>query len=247
VRPAGRRAPGPRPGAAGLAPPEHAFVPSQHALRFANGFPSAPALSWSLGAVQVGVGDVADGVCGGMVFAALDHWRAGLPPPSDPAPPAPGSPLYRYLVRRLIDSWDLPVGPLVYLGLMSPLLGDGDRVVGPLSLRGRSRRTRDEWSRIRAVLDQGHPCPLGLVKVRSADPRLLGRNHQVLAYGYEAASGRARLAVYDPNQGADDDVTLDIDLEASPVVAQLVPEVSAEREVFALFAVRYRWKSPPAR
>jgi len=37
-----------------------------------------------------------------MVFAALDYWYAGIVPPS--AQPAPKTPLYKFLVQRIIDS-----------------------------------------------------------------------------------------------------------------------------------------------
>jgi len=49
------------------------------------------------------VGNASAGLCGGMVFAALDYWYAGIVPPS--AQPAPKTPLYKFLVQRIIDSW----------------------------------------------------------------------------------------------------------------------------------------------
>ena len=108
-----------------------------------------------------------------------------LPPPETTPPPA-GTPLFSYLVRRLIDCWDLPGGPLTYLNLMNPLYPDGDdrrRAVqqctaGPGGLA-------KEWPAVQASLDAGRPCPLGLVKLVSANPLDIGNNHQVLAYGYD--------------------------------------------------------------
>ena len=71
------------------------------------------------------MGSAANGLCGGMVFAALDHFTAGRPIPSVDRPEA-GTPLYEFIASRLIDSFDLPTGPLKYLDYMSP--GRRDRV-----------------------------------------------------------------------------------------------------------------------
>jgi len=130
-----------------------------------------------------------------MVFAALDYWHADRLPPA--VQPAPGTPLYRFVVRRLIESWHIPVAVAgYYRGMLS---SDAD-----LARRTISR----QWPRIRALLDDGQPAPLALVTVDSASPLLLGRNHQVLAYGYEVHGPEVTLAVYDPNSGPDDGVVI---------------------------------------
>ena len=106
-----------------------------------------------------------------MVFAALDYWQAGRLPPA--VQPAPGSPLYRFVVRRLIESWHIPAGVAgYYRGMLSS------------DARLARRTISRQWPRIRAVLDDRQPAPLALVTVASANPLLIGRNHQVLAYGY---------------------------------------------------------------
>jgi hypothetical protein len=114
-----------------------------------------------------------------MVFTALDYWQQGLPPPAACEPPAPGTRLFRYLVRRLIDSWHLPAGPLAYYARMAPLASLGGRG----GLVERRLAVARQWPSIKASLDAGWPCPLGLVRVQSANPLLLGQNHQVLASG----------------------------------------------------------------
>jgi hypothetical protein len=91
-------------------------------------------------------------------------------PLRDSTPPAEGTPLFRYLVDRLFDSFDLPFGPTRYLELMSPALPEGDGLLTHLGIgpHGRTWRTiREEWPRIRADLDGGHPSPPGLVRVKS--------------------------------------------------------------------------------
>jgi len=130
-----------------------------------------------------------------MVFAALDYWQAGRLPPA--VQPAPGSPLFRFIVRRLIESWRIPAGVAgYYRGMLS-------------SDASLARRTVSrQWPRIRALLDKRQPAPLALVTMASASPLQLGRNHQVLAYGYSLDGPDVTLAVYDPNSGPDDRVVI---------------------------------------
>src|SRR6185437_8999559 len=56
------------------------FVPSQDAFAFTNSWPSAPAVTVQTPFGQVGIGNADNGLCGGMVFAALDYWHAGKTP-----------------------------------------------------------------------------------------------------------------------------------------------------------------------
>jgi hypothetical protein len=48
------------------------------------------------------------GLCGGMASAALDYFLSCIPIPSTPSVPLLGSPLYNYLLRRLLDSLGRP-------------------------------------------------------------------------------------------------------------------------------------------
>jgi hypothetical protein len=224
------------------------FVPSVNGLHFDNAFGDQPAVSVDLKVMTLHVGNAADGLCGGMVFTALDYWSQGLLPPTDTSPPEPGTALFGYLVRRLVDSWALPQGPLRYLALMSPLYRDGNTGVGGLTVPGRAwRMVTREWPAVRATLDGGRPCPLGLVRVRSADPRDLGKNHQVLAYRYRLSGSALRLAVYDPNQSDRDDVALTLDLghPTEPTLVTIGPDGS--EPVLCFFKVGYRAMSPPPR
>jgi hypothetical protein len=185
------------------------FLPSRDGFTFSNDWPSEPAIT----AGPVGIGNAARGLCGGMVFAALDYWHAGLAPPQ--ARPAPGSPLYRFIVRRLIDSWHLPAGVARYYLWMN--LPDADRITAVPGLRSvtvpgvTARTVEQQWLRVRTLLDGGQPAPLGVVTMASARPWLLGRNHQVLAYGYEVSGPEVLVRVYDPNSGPSDDVALRFD------------------------------------
>jgi hypothetical protein len=174
------------------------FTPSSNGLQFVNSWPDEPAIEVDVpGLGRVGIGNASNGLCGGMVFTVRDVFEAGLPPLRDPRPPQ-GSPLFSYIVRRLIDSFDVPAGVLKYYEWMTT--PDHDVDLWLVTRRGVAWKTvREEWPLIRADLDAGHPSPLGLVTVASANPADLGRNHQVLAYGYDLVRDVLTLHLYDPN------------------------------------------------
>jgi hypothetical protein len=225
------------------------FLPSQNGLHFDNFFPDGPAVQIDLGLATLRIGNAANGLCGGMVFAALDYWAAGRRPPEDRDPPASGTPLFRYLLRRLIESWHLPTGPLVYLRFMQPWHPDGNERLGPMTVHGRAwHMVVRQWPAVRAELDRGWPCPLGLVKVASANPADIGKNHQVLAYRYDVTGTTVGVHVYDPNQADNDDVTLSFEVAdpPGPLSVAMTPDVSAAPGVRYFFRVPYRPKSPPA-
>jgi len=225
------------------------FLPSQNGLHFDNFFPDGPAVQIDLGLATLRIGNAANGLCGGMVFAALDYWAAGRWPPEDRDPPASGTPLFRYLLRRLVESWHLPTGPLVYLRFMQPWHPDGNERLGPMTVHGRAwHMVVRQWPAVRTELDRGRPCPLGLVKVASANPADIRKNHQVLAYGYDVTGTTVAVHVYDPNQADNDDVTLSFEMAdpAGPLLVAMTPDVSAAPGVRYFFRVPYRPKSPPA-
>jgi hypothetical protein len=223
------------------------FLPSTSGFLFPNSFPHIP-LRWIgiPGVLRVPIGDASNGLCGGMAFAARDYFELGAPPPPDTEPPDDG-PLFEHLVDRLFDSFDLPVGPARYLELMNPLLRDGETIWSRLGVapRGRIwRMARDEWPAIRSEIDDGHPCPVGLVRVTSTDPRDLKENHQVLAYGYGFDDSRITLRIYDPNRPGLDDVTLSLDRRwvAGSIPVETNP---AGTRVYSFFRVAYRPAVPP--
>ena len=196
--------------------------------------------------VSLPIGDASNGLCGGMAFAARDYFEAARPPPDEPAAPGDG-PLFDYLSRRLFDSFAFPLGPARYLALMSPLLPDGETLWSRIGLapHGRAWQTvRDEWPKIRADIDAGHPSALGLVKVKSSDPRQLKRDHQVLAYGYDLQGEILKLRLYDPNQPGRDDVTLSLYI-ADPSRPTAIATSPPTGPVYAFFRVRTWPAAPP--
>jgi hypothetical protein len=215
------------------------FLPSTRGLHFPNRFPHVPNLEIDLpGGLTLPIGDAANGLCGGMAYTVRDLLEAGVAPPALTRAPGEG-PLFRYIADRLLDSLNLPFGPATYLRLMHPALPDGDLAI----LHGRAwRMIRVEWPAIRGDLDRGALSPLGLVKAKSRNPADLGKNHQVLAWGYDLEGTRLTLRLYDPNHPDDDGVTMALDLgrprRATPVTC------SHGGTVWCFFRTGYRFKDP---
>ena len=227
------------------------FTPATAGLRFANSLSSAPFWRLRLGTlVRVEIGDVAGGLCGGMTFVAADRHRAGVPPPPDTAAPPEGSPLRAWILRRQVDSFDGGRLPFRFYWLMSPLRPAREttwaRALGRLGIDLHSRAhlmIAREWPGIRRELDAERPVSLGLVRVVSANPLALTRNHQVLAWGYDLDGSALTLRIYDPNWPGDDDVTLALDL-ADPGAEALPAYSRADGPVVAFFRARYRPARP---
>ena len=225
----GRARPGSAPGTCG-------FLPSRDGFGFPNSWPSSPAFTLPTPLGQVGIGNSAAGLCGGMVFAALDYWHTRARPPADR--PEPGSPLHQYVVRRLIASWRIPAGVARYYRWM--VLPDAGRGVSWRTIAG-------QWPRVKASLDDGIPAPLGLVTVASANPVLLRHNHQVLAYGYARSGREVLLRVYDPNSGPDDGVGIRFDPWAPARATAFAHNLNLGWPVRGFFLVPYTPAAPPPR
>jgi hypothetical protein len=70
------------------------FLPSRSGLHFPNEWPSEPDLTLSTPFGNIGIGDASNGLCGGMVFAVCDLFRAGQQPPKTTTNPPGGSPAF---------------------------------------------------------------------------------------------------------------------------------------------------------
>ncbi len=184
------------------------FRPSRHGLHFPNAWPSGPTIV--LGPLDIsrfGVGDAAAGLCGGMAFTVRDLFERHLDPPPDRDPPGGGSPRFRAIVRRQVQSLDWLRVPLRFYDL-------GAARPDPPTWWSRLLRrepaavvaVRDEWPRIRAEIDAGRLATVGLIRHATVNPFELTRDHQVLAYGYRVEPGRLTLRLYDPNFPDNDDV-----------------------------------------
>jgi hypothetical protein len=85
-----------------------AFLPSRHGCAFPNAWPDQAAIKLPTPFGEIGIGNVRGELCGGMAFAALDYWLAGLTPALER--PGSGDALYAFIVDRLIDSWHVTAG-----------------------------------------------------------------------------------------------------------------------------------------
>jgi hypothetical protein len=180
-----------------------------------------------------------------MAFVVRDYYEAkqAVPPDTDPNPPAPDTPLYKFIVHRLLDSFNLPFGLGRYLELMQPAFPD----VGPgFGLPGRaSVMVRDEWPHIKSDLDAGILVPLGLVKVKSSKPPDLCKNHQVLAYGYDVDGTDVTIWLYDPNYTNNDGVNLKFSIASIQVPVPVVYTPADAEGVNCFFRTPYNPAPPP--
>lgn len=206
------------------------FLPSTAGFHFVNSFDQQviPDRTFTIpnpfgnnASVNVGV-NVDYGLCGGMSFAAKDYYEAGISPWSDdlqdrdPADgpvstdqPSEGSPLFRYLWNRLVDSFNLGNSPSAvarFAKLMHPAFRDNEGFFDGDA--NRADVIRQEWRRVRNAIDDGSLCPLGVVEQKTWNLGKIFYNHQVLAYGYEREGKDVAIYVYDPNSPLNDDVRL---------------------------------------
>jgi hypothetical protein len=223
------------------------FTPLSDGFSFANSWPSAPAVTVPTPFGSIGIGNAANGLCGGMVYAALDYWVAAQVPPR--ARPAPGTPLFEFIVRRLIDSWHVPAGIAEYFQWMN--LPDGDVSVGILGRqvvvqRGVSWKTiEQQWPLVKASIDAGIPAPLGVVTVKSANVADLGQNHQVGAYAYFVSGAKVTVNVYDPNSGQNDGIWIQFDTSAPQQGTTFSSNINIDLPVRGFFLTAYTAATPP--
>jgi hypothetical protein len=213
------------------------FLPSTHAFHFANRWPPGPTVR--LGPLDpriIGVGDASTGLCGGMVYTVADLFAAGVAVPVDRDPPLNGSPRFRSIVRRQVQSlsWmTVPIRFWLRMALGGSLGGD----------RARSTLER-EWPKARREIDAGRLVPIGLIRLSAIDPRKLTNNHQVVAYGYAEDGRGVTLRIYDPNWPDRDDVAVTIHLDNA--LRPTSVSQSTGEPLLGWFALPYRQSEPAA-
>jgi hypothetical protein len=228
-------------------PEQTPFLPSQHGFAFTNSWPDEPAVVLDTPFGDIPLGNARGGLCGGMVFAAMDYWKVGRRPPTEQ--PAGRSPAYDYLVKRLLDSWNLPNGVAQYYQWMTLPDADkdftvfGHRVVATHGVGWRT--VMSQWPDVRADLDRDLPSPLGVVTVASKNPQDLGHNHQVLAYRYETDGDFVTVYVYDPNRGQRDDITIRFSTGDPSGRVVFEHDLDLRRKVRGFFSTPYSPRTPP--
>jgi len=242
-------APSPAPPPAPAPTPVTRRVPGfdvmTHAFAFPNSFPFTSFPVQEIAGIRLK--DSSYGLCGGMAYAVRDCFEAGRAMPAATTPPV-GGPLFDFLWRRLIDSFNLPFGagaPSNYLTLMSPALADA----GPPTFFGVRSRADEmitrSWPRVRASIDQGRLCPIALVLCKSADIGEIFQNHQVLVFGYEIAGSLVTLLIYDPNEpGREVRLTLDV-ATVNRHDVRYSARLNPGRRVWCFFPTDYVFALPP--
>ena len=222
------------------------FLPSTSGLRFANSWPHEADLALRLqGRFIFGIGDAANGLCGGMSFTVADHHIAKVPIWSETVAPAAESPHFKAIVSRQLESLKWGLLPLRFYSMMAFRPARATVVGNLLGRTPQSTATiRDEWPRIRAGLDAGDLVNLGLVRTSANNPLRLTLNHQVLAYGYTLDGPSLAVAIYDPNHPGDDTVELRVEIDADGRLGTL--EQSTGEPLFAFFKAPYEAKPPVA-
>jgi hypothetical protein len=234
------------------------FLPSR------NGWPFANDLSGDYPAVTLPVigtissASASNGVCGGFVFTVRDLFehQPRLAPDPGAAAPAQGSPTFRFLTARYLDS----LGPTDYANATKAITWtqtpDHDTLFVVWGLGHHMAAT--EWPAVKSTIDSGHLCPLYVIRapqVPALDiPALvsvLGHCHQVLAYRYEIDdAANVTIGIYDPNSPGDDTsvITLnvsnptgDVGLEAPGIITHIAEPQFAVR---GFFAAQYAYEDP---
>lgn len=166
------------------------FDPAVHGFKFANTFANNMLPQFDVRT---------DGLCGGMVYAALDYFNAGRPIPEQNYEPTEGTPLRQFIYRRQVES------------LTSNLDKWAELTINPFGARnaefyrwGLDGRPGGRIDELRREIDAGRPVALGL---KGCNEGCSG-DHQVLAVGYDmggyqgdfgANLTKFAILIYDPN------------------------------------------------
>ncbi|MGC2238499.1 MAG: RICIN domain-containing protein [Pyrinomonadaceae bacterium] len=179
------------------------FNPVTQGFRFANTFKN-----------DLGSGIPSDGLCGGMMYAAMDYFLAGAPIPSIDYRPSIGTTLQTYIYNR--QTVMITSNADRFADMIAGVTPRADkRIYFERGLK------EDALRELRAKIDTGMPAILAL---QNADDPL---GHSVLAIGYDMGRYRGDLGqykeelcilVYDPNHPGE--------------TRMLVPDVAAQRYVY---------------
>lgn len=170
------------------------FKPSKDGFKFPNRFPGIP-LPGPLEKL-IDTSKSVHGLCGGMVFTVIDHYKARKPVPAVGDIPAEQTSLYKYLATRQLESWGrMQTQVLRYVHWMT------------FSDEKAQEETLDSWIDAKKRIDEDDFAVLGLVYNDIRESLRVWDNHQVLAYGYtEYDDGSIRIHLYDPNYPKHDDI-----------------------------------------
>ncbi|HXS14230.1 MAG TPA: hypothetical protein VN734_16135 [Acidobacteriaceae bacterium] len=193
------------------------------------------------------------GMCGGMAYSSCDYWHAKLPLPcgaflsDQPGRTAPVPTAIRNMIwSRLLDSLS-GGGALQTTLLWSLILNQVPSVIGGGAGK-LNALTAAEWTRIKATIDSGNPCPIGLLYTN----RDVWDQHQILVYGYDDFGTHGKLYVYDnndPHGWGDDGHTSTSDIVTFDFTGPALKAASpgdGPGTLAGFFKTNYVPKAPPA-
>lgn len=166
------------------------FDPQQHGFSFVNTFTNDVIREFDVRT---------KGLCGGMVYTALDYYHASMPITRQTHRPAVNTALHDYIYNRQVKSLAENADKWAEIGF-NPF-GARNSEFFNWGLQGFNGGRLQE---LRAKIDRGEPVPLGLWHYDGQT----GGDHQVLAIGYDTGRYRGDLGqhredlkifIYDPN------------------------------------------------
>lgn len=151
------------------------FEPQKHGLNFVNTFHNnfVSQIDWRTG-----------GLCGGMVYTALDYYHAKRSVPVQNYRPNDGTRLHTHIYKQQVESIVKNIGNWGELGL-NP---DGARNE-EFFRWGMKERLRD----IMFYVNRNQPMPMGLMGAGGPNN---GGEHQVLIIGYDLGRYKVNLGAY---------------------------------------------------
>jgi hypothetical protein len=226
------------------------FKPSIHGFHFSNSkFGEVPYTLPPLRGTPLDLkyGNAKNGLCGGMVYTVRDYYEAsGVISDRTTPPLGEQEPLFIYIVNRLFDSFDIDDITL-YLKYMNPAYPDTDEnIAGSVGAAdGRAFIMANvEFPIIRQDILTGHLSPMGLIMIKSLNPSDLGRNHQVMAYGYQMKGNNVEIYLYDPNSPDTDSIKLSFNAASTANKIDVTHNVNAKGPVYCFFRTNYSFKKP---
>ncbi len=209
------------------------FVPQVNGLKFVNRFEFPNLSNISLPLIHSGpisLGEIVYGLCGGMCFAALDYFKAGITIPNIVNVNDINLGLFFYLWDRQLSSLSIGVVEKIIAWMLSDDQTLADKV------------TQDEVPKLRSSLDANQPAVLCLIRVRGfSNPT---QNHQVTAIGYDldADTNIMTIYLYDPNHPGEEP-TLSLNL-TNPAQGIALSQSTGE-PLRGFFVIDYTPQTPP--
>jgi len=206
------------------------FLPQEHGFQFVNRFeiPNFDKIKSLMYLRQKKI-SLVYGLCGGMCFAALDHFFEHKQLPVYLKPEKIDITLFFYLWDRQLDSLTGSVLVKLFFWLMR-----GDRSLA-------KQVFTKEIPKLKNLIDMGQPAVLALIRVRFGNPT---QNHQVIATAYEEdlATQILKISLYDPNHpGKEPYITVNL---SNPTKGLEFHQSSGEL-LRGFFIIDYKSQEPP--